>query len=125
MNIVDSSGWLEYFINGPNAVFFEPPLKETDSLVVPSITLYEVFKVVRRERGEHEALQAVAVMEQAVVADLDAGTAVSAAKISGDLQLPMADSIILATAKMFEAVIWTQDADFRDIEGVKFIEKKI
>jgi uncharacterized protein with PIN domain len=67
MNIVDSSGWLEYFADGPNASFFSRPLAKTSDLVVPSITIYEVFKVVLRQRGESEALQAVALMQQGSV----------------------------------------------------------
>lgn len=124
MNIVDSSGWLEYFADGKNAAFFEKPLNRPSELIVPSITIYEVFKVVKRERGENEALQVIAVMEQGEIADLDAGTALSAARISSERKLPMADSIIMATANKYKAVIWSQDADFKNEKGVQYISKK-
>ena len=125
MNVVDSSGWLEYFADGPNADFFAPAIEDTADLVVPSITLYEVFKRVLQQRSDGDALQAVAVMQQAVVVGLDAALAVSAARFSADLGLPMADSIVLATARAHEAVLWTQDADFEGMEGVRFVAKNL
>jgi predicted nucleic acid-binding protein len=124
MNIVDSSGWLAYFADEPNAKLFLTPLKDTDSLVVPSITIYEVFKVVLRETSENEALQAAAAMQKGTVVDLTATLAIAASKISLELGLPMADSVIIATAKAFDAVIWTQDSDFKNIAGVKYFPKK-
>ena len=124
MNIVDSSGWLAYFADEPNAKRFLTPLKDTASLVVPSITIYEVFKVVLRETNENEALQAVAAMQKGTVVDLTVTLAIAASKISLELDLPMADSVIIATAKAFDAVIWTQDADFKNIEGIKYFPKK-
>jgi predicted nucleic acid-binding protein len=123
MNVVDSSGWLEYFADGPNADFFAPSIEDVAELIVPSISVYEVFKKVFGQRGEGDALQAVATMEQGVVIDLDTTLALSAAKASLDLRLPMADSIILATAQRYNAVLWTQDSDFSDIEGVRYVEK--
>jgi predicted nucleic acid-binding protein len=123
MNIVDSSGWLEYFADGPNAEHFAEPLSDVASLVVPAITLYEVFKVVCRQRGEDAALQAIALMQQGQVVDLNGPLALLAAKISLEMKLPMADSIILATARSHEAVLWTQDVDFADLEGVRYFPK--
>ena len=123
MNIVDSSGWLEYFSDGPNASRFAAPLEETSALVVPSITLYEVFKVVMREAGENDALQAIAAMQKGTVANLSSRLAMDAARLSLRHQLPMADSIILATAIIHEAVIWTQDADFESLPKVKYFPK--
>jgi predicted nucleic acid-binding protein len=123
MNVVDSSGWLEYFADGPNADFFAPSIENVADLIVPSISVYEVFKKVLEQRGEGNALQVVAVMEQGVVVDLDTTIALSAAKISLDLKLPMADSIILATARKYDATLWTQDSDFRGIEGIHYVEK--
>ncbi len=123
MNVVDSSGWLEYFADGPNASFFAPAITQTDALIVPAISLYEVFKRVLQQRSEADALQAVAVMMQGHVVNLDSTLALSAAKLSVDLKLPMADSIILATARHYAATVWTQDADFKDLEGVQYIEK--
>ena len=124
MNIVDSSGWLAYFADEPNAKFFQTPLKDTASLVVPSITIYEVFKVVLRETSENEALQAAAAMQKGTVVDLTVTLTIAASKISLELGLPMADSVIIATAKAFDAAIWTQDSDFKNIAGVKYYPKK-
>lgn len=124
MNIVDSSGWLEYFSNGPSAKHFLTPLKDTASLVVPVITIYEVFKVVLREQGENEALQAVAAMQKGTVCDLTINLALSASKLSLQHALPMADSIILATAQFYDATTWTQDVDFKDLPKVKYFPKK-
>ncbi|MBP7233327.1 MAG: type II toxin-antitoxin system VapC family toxin [Syntrophaceae bacterium] len=124
MNIVDSSGWLEYFSDGSNSAFFATPLREAADLIVPTITIYEVFKVVCRQRNESDALQAIALMQQGRVVDLISNISIVAAKISIDHRLPMADSIILATARIYGATIWTQDSDFKAIEGVQYIEKK-
>ena len=124
MNIVDSSGWLAYFADEPNAKHFLTPLKDTVSLVVPTITIYEVFKVVLRESSENEALQAVAAMQKGTVADLTTKLAIVASKLSLQRRLPMADSIILATSQVFSAKIWTQDSDFKNISGVKYFPKK-
>src|SRR5487761_2179776 len=120
MNVVDSSAWLEYFANGPNASFFASAIEQTEDLLVPSLTLYEVFKRVLTQRDEGQALQAVAVMQQGAVVDLDSRTALEAAQISHEAKLPMADSIILATARMHDATVWTQDADFKGLAGVQY-----
>src|ERR1017187_7570516 len=120
MNIIDSSGWLEYFADGPNAAFFSPPLQNTAELVVPANTLYEVFKTVLRQRNESDALQAVALMMQGSVIDLTASISILAAKISVEEKKPMADSIILATARLYRATVWTQDSDFEGIDGVRY-----
>ena len=124
MNIVDSSGWLAYFADEPNAKHYLAPLNEPASLVVPTVTIYEVFKVVLRESSENEALQAVVAMQKGKVVDLTASMAIAASKLSLEHKLPMADSIILATAKDFEATIWTQDSDFKNIDNVKYFPKK-
>jgi toxin FitB len=124
MNIVDSSGWLEYFANGPNASFFATPIERIDELLVPSLTLYEVFKRVLQQRDEGKALEAVAVMQQGVVVDLDARLALSAARISHESKLPMADSVILATAHANGATVWTQDADFKGLPEVQYRKRK-
>ena len=121
MNVVDSSGWLEYLADGPNADFFAPAIEATDELVVPTLSLYEVFKRVLQQRGEGHALQAVALMVQGQVIDLDVDLALSAAKVSAELKLPMADSVMLATARAQETILWTQDADFDGLAGVRYI----
>ncbi len=124
MNVVDSSGWLEFFADGPNADFFAPIIENTAELIVPTISVYEVFKRVLQQRTESEALQAAATMQQAIVIDLGVTVALEAARLSQHLKLPMADSIMLATARLYEAVLWTQDMDFKGIEGVQYIDKK-
>lgn len=124
MNVVDSSAWLEYFADGPNASYFSGPIEDTGRLIVPSLTLYEVFRRVLQQRDEGAALQAVALMQQGAMVDLDASIAMDAARRSLQHNLPMADSIILATAVAYEATLWTQDADFEGLPGVRFKPKK-
>ena len=123
MNVVDSSGWLEYFSGGPNSDKFEVPLKDSSSLIVPVITIYEVFKVVMREAGENEALQVIASMQQGSVIELNISIAMSASRISLKYNLPMADSIILSTAQSYGAVVWTQDSDFKSLPNVNIFPK--
>ena len=124
MNIVDSSGWLEYFSGGPNAEYFSSPLNNPSLLIVPVITIYEVFKVVLREADENEALQAIAAMQKGQVKDLTISIAMNAAKINLQHNLPMADSLILATANFYKCTLWTQDSDFENLPKVNFIPKK-
>ena len=124
MNVVDSSAWLEYFADGPNAPSFAPIITDIDHLIVPVISIYEVFKRVLQQRSETEALQAVAVMNQGKVIDLNQTLALSAAKLSANLKLPMADSLMLATARAYGAALWTQDADFKSVPDVQYIAKK-
>ena len=124
MNVVDSSAWLGFFADGPNALVFAEPLEQTETLLVPSVCLYEVFKVVLRQRGHSAALQAIAAMRQGDVIDLSERIALLAAELSLELRFPMTDSIILATARLYDAHIWTQDAHFERIEGVTFIAKR-
>ena len=123
MNIVDSSGWLEYFSDGPNADLFADSIGNTPELLVPTIILYEVFKVVCRQRGEDSAFQAVALMQQGRVVELSSSIALLAAKLSLDVKIPMADSIILATARTNDAVLWTLDSDFEGVSGVRYFAK--
>ena len=120
MNVVDSSGWLEYFAGGPNAGFFAKAIEDTRGLVVPTMSVCEVFKRVLQQRGEGDALQVAAVMQQGLVVDLSSALALRAARISIDLQLPMADSIMLATARAVDATLWTQDGDFEGVAGVRY-----
>lgn len=123
MNVVDSSGWLEYFADGPNAAKFAPAILSTRGLIVPSLSIYEVFKRVLQQRSEIGALRAVALMQQGRVVDLNSKIALSAAKLSVDLGLPMADSIMLATAREYQATLWTQDSDFEGMEKVRYFAK--
>jgi len=120
MNVVDSSGWLEYFAEGMNADFFAAVIETTEELIVPTLNLYEVFKRIMQQRTENEALQIVASMKQGRVVELDADIALRAAHLSLELELPMADSMMLATAREYDAVFWTQDSHFAGIEGVRY-----
>ncbi len=124
MNVIDSSGWLEYFINGENASFFAPAIQDVADAVIPTIIIFEVFKRTLIEKGRTDALEAVAIMYDGQVADLNREIALVAADLSIELKLPMADSIILATARAHNATLWTQDEHFKDIEGVKYVEKR-
>ena len=119
-NVVDSSAWLEYFADGPNAGHFAAAIEDTSALVVPSITLLEVFKRISRQRDEGTALQYIAVMQQGRVVDLDAALALRAASLGRRHKLPLADSVIYATAQRAGAIVWTQDSDFEGLEDVRF-----
>jgi predicted nucleic acid-binding protein len=122
MNVVDSSGWLEYFADGPNAQFFAPIISVTEELVVPTISLYEVYKRILQQTDETNALRAIGAMRLGTVVPLDERLALSAAHLSLSAKLPMADSIMLATARAAGALLWTQDADFRGRDGVRYVE---
>jgi predicted nucleic acid-binding protein len=124
MNVVDSSGWLEYFADAPNAAFFSKPIQDTARLIVPTLSLFEVFKRIIQQRGEHEALLAMAAMNQGKIVDLTSALSMAAAKLSVVESLPLADSVILATARSYQAVLWTQDVDFKGKENVRFVGKK-
>ena len=120
MNVVDSSGWIEYFNGGPNARFFGPPILAKDELVVPTMVLLEVYKHILRHKGRDEALKAVAGMKQGEVQDLDESLALYAGEIGVEYGLPLADSVILATARAHAAELWTQNGHFEGIDGVQY-----
>ncbi|HDL08727.1 MAG TPA: type II toxin-antitoxin system VapC family toxin [Desulfobacteraceae bacterium] len=124
MNVVDSSAWLSYFAGDNNADIFAGPIENIEKLLVPSMTITEVFKCILRQCDEDMALEAIAHMEQGQVISLDGHIAVNAAYYGHRYKLPLADSIIYATARKFDAVIWTQDADFETLERVKYFPKK-
>ena len=124
MNLVDSSGWLEYFADAPNADFFAPAIEDVPNLLVPTICILEVFRHVLQQRDEMAALQVAAIMQQGHVVDMDSAVALYAARVGVDLKLPLADSVILATARMHNATIWTQDEDFKGLEDVRYVSKK-
>jgi predicted nucleic acid-binding protein len=124
MNIVDSSGWLEYFAEGSNADFFAPAIEDTANLLVPVICIYEVFKKLLQQIGETQAQIHVGDMKHGKVIEIDESLALSAARLSAELKLPMADSLILAAARAHNAILWTQDEHFKDLDGVKYVEKK-
>lgn len=123
-NVVDSSGWIEYFADGPNADRFAGPIEATGQLLVPTLSLFEVFKKLLITCDEGRALRAVAAMGQGRVIELNDALALSAARLSALEKLPMADSIMLATARAHGATLWTQDVDFRGHRGVQFIEPR-
>ena len=123
MNVVDTSAWLEFFAGTERARHFEDAILSRDSLLVPVISIYEVFKIVSRQRAETVALQAIAAMQQGQVVPVTTELALEAAQLSLEFSLPMADSLILATARSFAADIWTQDADFEGLPGVHFFPK--
>lgn len=123
MNVVDSSAWLAYFADERNAQHFASAIEAPDTLIVPSITLLEVFKKVAQQRGEGVALQYVAVMQQGLVVALDATLALQAATLGVRHRLPLADSIIYATAQQANALVWTQDADFEGLANVRYFAK--
>ena len=124
MNVVDSSAWLEFFADGPNATAFAKPIEATRSLLVPTLSLFEVFKRVSQQRSEDEALRAIAIMEQGRVVDLDRATALEAARLAIEHRMAMADSVMFATARRYRATLWTQDADFEGLPGVKYLAKQ-
>ena len=123
MNVVDSSAWLEYFADGPNAEHFAKVIEKPDDLLVPSITLLEVFKRISQQRDESAALQYVAVMQQSTVVALDCALALRAAALGLRHKLPLVDSIVYATAQQANAMVWTQDADFEGLADVRFWRK--
>jgi predicted nucleic acid-binding protein len=123
MNVVDSSGWLEYFADTPNGRIFAKIIGDPSQVIVSSINIYEVFKRILQQRGDQDAFYAVAVMLESRVIGLDTQMSLEAVLLSREYKLPFADSILLATARAFEATLWTQDAHFAGIEGVEYIPK--
>ena len=121
LNVVDSSAWLAYFADTAHAGKFAAAIEDERRLVTPAICLLEVFKVIARQRGESDALQAIAVMQQGRVIDLDATLALRAASLSLEHKLPLADSIVYATARELGATVWTQDVDFEGLRDVEYV----
>jgi predicted nucleic acid-binding protein len=124
VNLVDSSAWLEYFAAGPQAAQFTPVVEDVSHLVVPTIVLLEVTRRVMQQRGEDEAFQVAAALHQGQVVDLDSGIALNAAQLGLAHKLPLADSIIYATARQYGATVWTLDADFSGLAGVRYFPKR-
>lgn len=124
MNVVDSSGWLEYFAGGRHARTFEPALEDLESLIVPAVSVYEVFKVLLRKAGEEAAIKGVAAMQRGRIIDLTVQRALDAAALSLRHSLPMADSIILAAAREHGATVWTLDKHFKGFPDVRYFAKK-
>ncbi len=123
MNLVDSSGWLEYFTDAKNAKFFALAIENTKELIVSTINIYEIYKKILVMRDENTALEAIALMYQGKVIDVTSEILIEAARLSAKNGIPMADSLIYITARKNSAIIWTQDYDFKNLDGVKFIKK--
>jgi len=124
VNLVDTSGWLEYLADDPGAGFFAEPLSDLDQVLVPTICMLEAARIVNRERGMNEAVEALTTMMRGCVVDLDISIMLFASHLALVYRLPLADSVVLATARTYDAVLWTQDSDFKDLEGVKYTPKK-
>ncbi|HET6496274.1 MAG TPA: type II toxin-antitoxin system VapC family toxin [Thermoleophilia bacterium] len=125
MIVVDSCGWLEHFAGTSHGELYDEALRDPRELLVPAVCLAEVFRTMAREAGEPAALDAVGVMSQATVVALDADAAVEAARAGLAHRLPLADSIIYAAARRAGATVWTHDAHFRDLPGVRFVEAPV
>jgi predicted nucleic acid-binding protein len=123
MNLVDSSGWLEYLADSKNAKLFAPAIEKTDELMVSTINIYEVYKKILMEKDENSAIQVIGLMQQAKVIVVSSSIAIQAAKLSYEQKIPMADSIIYITAKQNNGIVWTQDSDFKDLDDVKYFKK--
>ena len=124
MNVIDSSGWLEYLADGANADFFAVPILDEEHLLIPTLCIYEVFKRVLVQFGNERALEAVGSMSAGEIIDVERQIAIEGALLSAELKLAMDDSLILATARAYDATMWTQDAHFKGMPGVQYIEKK-
>jgi predicted nucleic acid-binding protein len=125
VNVVDSSAWLEYFADGPNAAFFAPAIEDARNLAVPSICVAEVFRRMMQQRGLEAAMRATAAMQrQGTIIELDAGLARDAGRLGVELKLPLADSIVYATASALDGTVWTQDSDFEALPGVRYRGKR-
>ena len=124
MNVVDSSAWIEFFVDGPNARVFETPIRDTAALLVPTITILEVYRYILKQRGRERALAAAATMRQGQSVELDDALAIEAAELGATHGLPLADSIIYASALLHSATLWTQDADFEGLDKVEYRAKR-
>jgi predicted nucleic acid-binding protein len=120
---VDSSGWLEYFSDSRNARIFAAVIEDTENLIISSLNIYEVYKKVILNNNEDSAIEAAAVMQKGKVAEVSFSIAMQAAKFSYIFKLPMADCIIYITARENNAVVWTQDSHFKELEGVEYISR--
>jgi predicted nucleic acid-binding protein len=124
MNIVDSSGWLEYFANTPNADFFASAIQDEAHLLVPVVCLYEVFKRLQQQRGKTAAFEGISRLYRGKIVEINEEIALLAAQLSIEHKLALADSMIYSTARTFNAILWTQDVHFAGLEGVEFIKKQ-
>lgn len=123
MNLVDSSGWIEYFTDDTNAKHFTPIIENTGDLIVSVINIYEVYKKILQKTDENYALTAIALMQQAKVLNVTSQVSIEAARFNIKYKIPMADSIIYVTGLLNNAIVWTQDYDFINLPNVNFIKK--
>lgn len=124
MNVVDSSGWIEYFVGGPHADFFAEPIEDLGALLVPTICLAEVFRFFLRESSRSSAIEAIALMGRGGIRELDAPLAMLAGQLGVEHALPLADSVVYATARSTSSEVWTQDSDFEGLPGVRFLPRR-
>jgi len=123
MNVVDSSGWIEFFTAGASGPLFKPVIEQRDQLLVPAINIYEVHKVLSRKLPAGAVQSCLDVMRQGRVLDLTDRRAIAAADMAGKHKLAMADAVIYSMSREFDATLWTQDVDYDGLVGVKFFEK--
>ena len=122
MILIDSFGWIEFFIDGPRADQYESYFQNSLEILTPSIVLFEVYKKFKKERNEEEALLVAAQMQKTRVVHLNVEIALSAAELSLKYKLPMADSIVYATAQKEQCPVVTSDPHFENLEGVVFVK---
>jgi toxin FitB len=123
MNVVDSSGWIEFFTAGASGLLFKPVIEQRDQLLVPAINIYEVYKILSRKLPAGAVQSCLDVMRQGRVLDLTDKRAVAAADIAAKHKLAMADAVIYSMAREFDGTLWTQDVDYKGLAGVRYFEK--
>lgn len=123
MNVVDSSGWIEFFKAGPNGPVFKPVIEDRHQLLVPTIALFEVHKVLSRSLDDELVMQCLDVMRLGRVLDLTDRRAIAASKVARRHKLALADAAMYSMAREFEAQFWTQDIDYQGLPGVSFFPK--
>jgi predicted nucleic acid-binding protein len=123
MNIVDASGWIEFFLAGRNGPVFRPIIEDEANLLVTSISVYEVHRVLSRKLPEELRDTCVMLMRRLPIIDLTDARAIAAANVSIEYKLAMADAAMYAMAMEHQAVLWTQDADYQGLSGVQYVAK--
>lgn len=119
MIVVDSSGWIEFFLDGPKAGIYARYLQHPEKILTPVIVVYEVYKKVKRERGEQLAKLCLAQIEKTQIVPITQTIALLAADLSLEFSLPMADALVLATARAQKSELITSDSDFQNIPGAR------
>ena len=119
--VIDSSGWIHYFLNGPAVARYAKVIQKLGRIVTPAIVVYEVYKTIKHSSNESLASDAVEALQHTMIIPLDSHLACSAADISLDCRLSMADSIVYATARKYDIPLYTSDADFKNLPNIKYI----